>query len=99
CFAAPATVFEAKDGSLFMGALLDSHWKILATVMGRPDLADDTSGYTTIPGRLGARDAVNALVSEWAATRTVAEIMEPLHAAGLPAAPVRTYAEAASDPH
>jgi formyl-CoA transferase len=99
CFAAPANVYEAKDGRVFLGVLLDSHWKILAGVIGRPDLADDSSPYTTIPGRLAARDAVNALMAEWTSTRTVAEVMETLNGAGLPVAPVRTYAEAASDPH
>ena len=99
CFAAPVNVYEAKDGPVFMGVLLDSHWKILAEVMGRPDLADDGCELTTIPGRLAARDALNALTAEWAATRTVAEIVGILHGAGLPVSPVRTYAEAAADPH
>src|SRR5581483_8799618 len=42
---------------------------------------------------------VNAVVSEWAAARTVAEITGLLLAAGLPVAEVRTYAGAAADPH
>jgi len=99
CFAAPANVFEAKDGPVFLGVLLDSHWKVLAGVIGRPDLAGDEAGYTTIPGRLADRDAINAMVAEWAATRTVAEIIGILHGAGVAVAPVRTYAEAAADPH
>jgi formyl-CoA transferase len=98
CFACPANVYEAKDGRVFLGVLLDTHWKVLAGVLGRPDLADDP-GYASIPGRLAARDAINVLVSEWAAGQTVAEISETLHASGLPVATVRTYAEAAADPH
>ena len=94
CFACPANVYEAKDGPVFLGVLLDSHWTVLAGVLGRPDLAG-----ATIPDRLAAREEINRLVAEWAATRTAAEIIETLHAAGVAVAPVRTYAEAAADPH
>lgn len=97
-FAVPASVFEAKDGRVFMGVLLDEHWKVLTGVIGRPDLAGD-EGHATIPGRLARRDAVNALVSDWAAQRTVADITETLLGAGLAVAEVRTYADAAADPH
>jgi formyl-CoA transferase len=97
-FAVPANVFEAKDGSLYLGVLLDTHWKVLAGVVGRPELADD-DGHATIPGRLARRAAINAVVSDWAAARTVSEITGTLLAAGLPVAQVRTYADAAADPH
>jgi formyl-CoA transferase len=97
-FAVPANVFEAKDGQVFMGVLLDAHWKVLAGVMGRPDLADDP-GHAIVFDRLARRDAINALVAEWARPRTVAEITGTLLAAGLAVAEVRTYADAAADPH
>ncbi len=98
CFAAPANVYEAKDGRVFIGVLLDTHWKILAAVAGRQDLADDPE-FAAIPGRLAARDAINRVVSEWTAQQTVATITATLRASGLAVAAVRTYAEAASDPH
>ena len=94
CFAAPASVYEAKDGRVFLGVLLDSHWKVMAAVLDRPDLAE-----ALIPERLAARAEINQLVAGWAATRTVDEVMETLRAAGLAVAPVRTYTEAAADPH
>jgi formyl-CoA transferase len=97
CFACPANTYEAKDGRVFLGVLLDSHWKVLAGLLGRPELADGE--YAAIPGRLAARHDINTIVAEWAATRTVAEILETFNAAGVAAAPVRTYAEAAADPH
>ena len=98
CFAAPANVYDAKDGRVFLGVLLDTHWTVLARIIGRADLADDAA-LAAIPGRLAARDAINALVAEWAAPQTVAEITATLHAAGLAVAEVRTYAGAAADPH
>ena len=42
---------------------------------------------------------VNALLSHWAAERTVATVVEAFATAGIPAAPVRSYAEAAQDLH
>ena len=89
CFAAPANVYDAKDGRVFLGVLLDTHWTVLARIIGRADLADDAV-LAAIPGRLAARDAINALVAEWAAPQTVAEITATLHAAGLAVAEVRT---------
>jgi formyl-CoA transferase len=42
---------------------------------------------------------VDAWLREWAASRSTEEAVAALQAAGVPAAPVRTYAEAARDPH
>ena len=52
-------------------------------------------------GLTNVRDTaqVDALVADWMAQRTVAEAEAALLAEGLPIAPVRTYAEAARDPH
>ncbi len=97
-FAAPARVFACKDGSAYLGVLLDSHWKALARVMGRPELGEDPD-YAVAPNRLGRRAEVNEILAAWAAERSVAEVIAALTAAGLPCAPVRGYAEAARDPH
>jgi len=96
--AAPANLFRCLDGSVMAGVLLDSHWRVLAVLVGRPELADDPS-YATTAARLARRDAVDRIVAEWMAGRTVAEAVEQFTAAGLAAAPVRSYAEAARDPH
>ncbi|MBM4384005.1 MAG: CoA transferase [Deltaproteobacteria bacterium] len=96
--AAPANVYKCRDGSAMVGVLVDAHWKRLARVLGRPELADDP-GYATTAARLARRAQVDALVADWMAERTVAEAEAALLAEGLPIAPVRTYAEAARDPH
>ena len=96
--AAPAKTFTCRDGSVMAGVLLDSHWKRLAVLLERPELADHPD-YATATARIAHRKEVNALLSHWAARRTVAAVVEAFAAAGIPAAPVRTYAEAAQDPH
>ncbi len=96
--AAPANTYRCRDGMLTAGVLVDAHWKVLARVIGRPELADDPAYATTQP-RLGRREAVDGLLRDWLAERSVAEAEALLVGAGLPCARVRTYAEAARDPH
>jgi formyl-CoA transferase len=96
--AAPAGVYRTRDGHVMMGVLRDAHWRRLASVLERPELADHPD-YASTPARIARRDAVDGLVAEWAAERTTAAIVERLSAEGLPASAVRSYAEAAADPH
>ncbi len=96
--AAPAGVFRCRDGWVMAGIVLDTHWKVLARVIGRPELADHPD-YATTPARLARRDEMQDLLGSWLAERDVAPAVEQLLAARLPCAPVRTYAEAVADPH
>ena len=70
----------------------------MARMAGRDDLADDP-GYATIPGRMKHRVECNAMVAGWCAARSVDEAVEECAKEGIPCAKVRTYAEAARDPH
>jgi formyl-CoA transferase len=96
--AAPARVYPARDGSLMAGVILDAQWRRLAAVIGRPELAEDPR-YATTAARLERRAEVDRLLAEWIAPRAAAEAAATLGAAGIPAEPVRTYAEAVADPH
>lgn len=96
--AAPAKTFACRDGRVMAGVLLDSHWKRLAKLLERSDLAEHPN-YATAAARIAHREEVNALLSQWAAKRTVAEVVEAFAVSGIPAAPVRSYAQAAQDPH
>ena len=94
--AAPANTYRCRDGRIMAGVLLDSHWKRLASLLGRPGLAEHP-GYATTAARLERRSEVDRWLAEWAREQSMAEAVDALTAAGLPAAPVRTYAEAARD--
>lgn len=96
--AAPANTYRARDGWVLVGVLLDRHWGALAEVLGRPELASHPD-WATAPARIARREEVDGIVGDWVAARTAAEVVEALREAGLPAAPVRTYAEAAHTPH
>ena len=96
--AAPANAYRCRDGQVSTGVLVDAHWKILARLLGRPELADDAGFATTLP-RLARRSTVDGLLRDWLAERTVEEAEAALLGAGLPFGRIRSYAEAARDPH
>ncbi len=96
--AAPAGVYRCADGFVLAGVLLDSHWKILARLIGAPELAEDAE-LRTAAGRIAQRERVHGLLATYLAGREKAEIVRLFLAEGLPISSVRSYAEAAADPH
>jgi formyl-CoA transferase len=96
--AAPAGVYACSDGFVMLGVLLDAHWRILAGLLGRPELVEHAD-YATTQNRVARRAELNAMVSDWVGPLTVRDVVARLEAEGLPASPVRTFAEAARDPH
>lgn len=97
-FAVPSNVFECKDGPVYTGVLLDSHWQILTDIIGEPDLADNEA-FASRDARVANRDVCNMLLGEWLAQRPRDEAVELFRARGLPIAPVQSFVEAARDPH
>jgi crotonobetainyl-CoA:carnitine CoA-transferase CaiB-like acyl-CoA transferase len=97
-FSIPTNTFHCHDGMVMLGTLLDTHWKVLARMVGREDLAE-APGYATIPGRMEHRAECNAIVARWCAERTTAEVIARCVRDSIPCAPVNSYADAARDPH
>ncbi len=97
-FAVPANVYECSDGPIYLGVLLDAHWRILAEILGQPDLAENEA-FATGVDRVQNRDICNVMVAEWCASRTREDAIAALVERGLPVAPVQTFVEAAKDPH
>lgn len=96
--AAPARTFPDREGRhVAVGVLVDAHWRILAGVIGRPELAEHPD-YATTLARLARREEVDGLLADWVAARSADEVLDAFDAAGLPASPVRTYHEAVKDP-
>ena len=97
-FAVPANVYDCKDGPIYVGVLLDAHWRTLVEILEQPDLADNPA-FATREARAENRDICNMMLSEWLAERTRSEALEILLDHGLAVAPVQTFVEAAQDPH
>ena len=96
--AAPAGVFRCSDGSIMTGVLTDRHWQVLANLIGHPELSLDPA-WTTSAKRVANRDEANALLQRYLITKTKSETVAEFLKARLPVSAVRTYAEAAADPH
>ncbi|MBI3248164.1 MAG: CoA transferase [Deltaproteobacteria bacterium] len=97
-FAFPANVYACNDGHIRVAVVLDSHWKVLVRLLNRPELADDPE-YAALSKRMNHREEVNAMIAVWCAARSSAEAIAQCLKAGLAVAPIRTYEQAARDPH
>jgi len=62
----------------------DAEWTRLAIAIGKPELATDPR-FATLAARKQNEDALEAIVSQWTATRKIAYVVETLQAAGVAA--------------
>ena len=81
--AAPFSCFACRDGYVFAGIALNSHWVKLLHTIGRSDLVGDER-YATIPERVANRDEVNVIFAQWCAAKTQAEVIATLTQAAIP---------------
>ena len=97
-YAVPANVYACRNGHIRLAVVLDSHWKILARLIGSPDLAENAE-FAQQANRFNHREEANALIAAWCESRAAEDVLSLFIKSGLAAAPVRTYAQAAQDPH
>jgi formyl-CoA transferase len=97
-FIAPGNSFACKDGMVWVGVLLNPHWRVLAGLIGRSELADHPD-YASPQARLERRAELNGLIAQWCAEQTVAQLLATCSEHSIPAAPLQSYADAARDPH
>lgn len=97
--ASPSNVYQTGDGRwLALGANGENVFRRLAQAMGRPELADDPR-FQNNQARIAHHQELDALVSAWVAARPLAEAQALLDEAGVPAGPVMSIADIATDPH
>ncbi len=92
-------LYRAADGrSIVIGGSGDSIFRRLMQAIGREDLAGDPR-LTTNAGRVEHEREIDAALAGWCAGLTAEEALARLAAARVPAGPVMTVADMASDPH
>jgi crotonobetainyl-CoA:carnitine CoA-transferase CaiB-like acyl-CoA transferase len=96
-YSAPANVFPACDGHVYLHAGTDSLFSRLCAAIERPDLLADPR-YATIACRLANVDALEAEVSAWTSPRTKVQIEDDLAAAGIPCSAVADIADVVASP-
>jgi crotonobetainyl-CoA:carnitine CoA-transferase CaiB-like acyl-CoA transferase len=95
---APYNIYPASDGWLAIICISERHWHGVATALGRAELADDPR-FRSEKDRVTNIDAVDEEVSSVTRTRTRAELVRDLQAAGVPCAPVKSVREVDTDEH
>jgi crotonobetainyl-CoA:carnitine CoA-transferase CaiB-like acyl-CoA transferase len=91
-------VYPTTDGHVAIGAGSSNLvWRRFCQTIGQPELAHDPK-FATTAARRPRRDEIAALIQQWTSSRTKAEVVSTLVAAGVPAAPVNNVAEMVADP-
>ncbi|GIH02352.1 succinyl-CoA--D-citramalate CoA-transferase [Rhizocola hellebori] len=93
---APSNVYPTADGvDILIAANQDTVFGRLAEVMGM----EVPERYATHGARGAHQAELDELIAKWTVTRDSAELLEQLHAAGVPAGGIYTAAEMMADPH
>jgi len=95
---APSNAYRCADGHALVAGNGDSIFKRLMQAIGREDLAHDPA-LAHNAGRVARVDEIDRAIGDWAAPRSVAEVLAALDAAAVPAGRIYTVADIAADPH
>jgi formyl-CoA transferase len=94
---APYQAFRASDGYFTVGAANNKLWSLFASLLNLNLLLEDKR-FETVGGRLENRAALEKLIEEVTVKQTRAHWLERCEAAGVPAGPIYSVAEALADP-
>jgi crotonobetainyl-CoA:carnitine CoA-transferase CaiB-like acyl-CoA transferase len=95
----PTGSYLCGDGlEVVIGGNSNSVFIRLMRAMGREDLANDASLLTT-EARGAREEELNGAISAWTGSHTLAEVLDLLDAAGVPAGPVYDAPSIAEDKH
>lgn len=95
----PAADFDTADGRrISIHAGTEPLLRRLSQVMGRPGLCDEPA-FAGHPARVKNQAALYGIIADWVRTVTLADAMERLVAADVPASPLMSIADIAQDRH
>jgi len=96
---APSNVYPTQDGdSILIAANQDSVFGRLAATMGRPELATDER-YASHGARGANMAELDELIARWSAALPAQDLLDLLHANGVPAGRIYRAADMFDDPH
>ena len=94
----PWSIFDCRDGQLFLVCIEDDQWQRLAELMGNPDWSS-LELFATSKGRSENFDLIHGFIQEWLAETSVLEIYHELQKHRICAAPIMGPAEMAESEH
>ncbi|MBS0507798.1 MAG: CoA transferase [Proteobacteria bacterium] len=95
---APSNAYPCRDGWVLVAGNGDSIFKRLMAAIGRQDLGD-APDLADNAGRVARVAEIDGAIGDWTARHTVAQVMQQLAAARVPAGKVYTARDIAEDPH
>ncbi len=93
----PYRVFEAKDGPMVLAAANDGQFKRFCQFAGRSELAEDKR-FATNAARVRHRAVITPVLEDILKKRTVAEWVDGLVGANVPASPINHLDQVFNDP-
>jgi CoA:oxalate CoA-transferase len=88
------TTYRAADGYVFIAPMINEMWITLARIVGHPEWGEPGSQYLVSAVRLRDRKLLEPQIEAWTSTRTRAEIVATLGAAGVACSAVNHIDEA-----
>ncbi len=95
---APANAYPTSDGEHLISGNQDTVWRRLAEAMGRPELGDDER-FATHSSRGANQAELDALIGEWTATMTSADLEALLNEHSVPNGKIFTAPDMLVDAH
>jgi len=95
---APSNAYACQDGWVLVAGNGDGIFKRLMDTIGRPDLGQ-APDLASNAGRVARIEEIDAAISAWTQTRAIAQVMDALAAARVPAGKVYTAKDISEDPH
>ncbi len=95
---APSNAYACRDGWVLVAGNGDSIFKRLMTAIGRDDLARDPA-LAGNAGRVAQVERIDAAIGDWTARHDVAQVLDALTAAQVPAGRIYNARDIAEDPH
>ena len=95
---APSNAYACADGAyVLVAGNGDSIFRRLMRAIGRPDLETDP-GLARNDGRVARVAEIDAAIGAWTAQHPIAQVIQALDAAGVPAGRIYSVADIAADP-
>ncbi len=97
-FGSPANVYPCRDGWVYAGVLLDTHWVKLSELLGRPELGTHPD-YATISGRIARRGELDQMLADYCQARNRDQVIDAIAGIGLSVEKILTPGEMINDRH
>jgi crotonobetainyl-CoA:carnitine CoA-transferase CaiB-like acyl-CoA transferase len=92
----PWNTYKTSDGYVIICLITDRQWDTLAELMGHPELVGNPDFHGQ-QNRRPRADEIDALVTAWTETRTIADILAVLSERGVPCGDIRSTDEVLAD--